>query len=89
MAVQAFTRVSSLQEARQNLMDAIQETGRELAAISMEIEKQTKVSFGGIDFSLAPFPSAQQSLGTAMQQLGVPVLGNHGSLAAAAILPDR
>lgn len=88
MAVQAFTRVSSLQEARQNLMDAIQETGRELAAISMEIEKQTKVSFGGIDFSLAPFPSAQQSLGTAMQQLGVPVLGNHGSLAAAAILAD-
>ena len=44
--------------------------------------------FGGIDYSLAPFPSIELSLGTAMERLGVPQVGLHGSLAAAAILAD-
>jgi uncharacterized protein (UPF0210 family) len=46
------------------------------------------LKFGGIDFSLAPFPSEELSLGTALERLGVPGLGAHGSLAAAAILAD-
>ncbi len=54
----------------------------------MQVEKQSGVRFGGIDFSLAPSPSEELSLGTAMERLGVPVLGAHGSLAAAAILAD-
>jgi uncharacterized protein (UPF0210 family) len=44
--------------------------------------------FGGIDFSLASFPSEAFSLGTAFERLGTPKLGLHGSLAAAAILTD-
>jgi uncharacterized protein (UPF0210 family) len=88
LAVIAFKQASSLDEARQNLVDSIQENGRKLTAISKLVEKRSHVRFGGIDFSLAPFPSPELSLGTAMQNLGVPVLGNHGSLAAAAILAD-
>ena len=44
--------------------------------------------FGGIDFSLAPFPDDAVSLGAAMERLGVSSTGMHGSLAAAAILTD-
>ena len=45
-------------------------------------------AFLGIDFSLAPFPAENQSLGTAFERLGVPAIGLHGSLAAAAILTE-
>ena len=38
----------------------------------------------GIDFSLAPFPEPERSLGTAIEGLGVPALGLAGSVAAAA-----
>jgi uncharacterized protein len=46
------------------------------------------VGFGGIDFSLAPFPSESVSIGAAMERMGVPRVGLHGSLAAAAILTE-
>jgi uncharacterized protein (UPF0210 family) len=88
LAVNAFKQAYTLDEARRNLVDSIQENGRKLTAISKLVEKHTQVRFSGIDFSLAPFPSPELSLGTAMQHLGVPVLGKHGSLAAAAILAD-
>jgi hypothetical protein len=41
-----------------------------------------------VDFSLAPFPAESQSLGAAFERLGVPAIGLHGSLAAAAILTE-
>jgi uncharacterized protein (UPF0210 family) len=44
------------------------------------------IRFGGIDFSLAPFPEDSISIGTAMEKMGVPMVGMHGSLAAAAFL---
>ena len=44
--------------------------------------------FGGIDFSLAPFPDDAHSLGNAVEKMGVPRIGLHGSLAAAAILTE-
>jgi uncharacterized protein (UPF0210 family) len=47
-----------------------------------------KCKFAGIDFSLAPFPSEAQSLGTAFERLGVQKIGLHGSLLAAAILTE-
>jgi hypothetical protein len=59
-----------------------------LTMVAHQVERQTGVIFGGIDFSLAPFPSEELSIGTAMERLGVPALGSHGSLAAAAILAD-
>ena len=44
--------------------------------------------FFGIDFSLAPFPDDAHSLGNAVEKMGVPKIGLHGSLAAAAILTE-
>ena len=45
-------------------------------------------TFLGIDFSLAPFPDDAHSLGNAVEKMGVPKIGLHGSLAAAAILTE-
>lgn len=88
LAVIAFSQAASLDEARNNLVKSMEAHGRTMTNIAYEVEMQSRVKFGGIDFSLAPFPSDERSIGTAMERLGVPGLGVHGSLAAAALLVD-
>jgi len=88
LAVAAFSQAASLEEGRRNLVSAIEGHARNLTDVARLVESQTGVRFGGIDFSLAPFPVEDRSLGTAMELLGLPALGAHGSLAAAAILAD-
>ena len=84
LAVQAFEGAKSIEEARWNLISEIEKHGKRLT----EVAKSFKRKFGGIDFSLAPFPSEAQSLGTAFEKLGVQQIGLHGSLLAAAILAE-
>ena len=84
LAVQAFERATSIEEARESLINEIQRHAKRLT----EVAKSLKCKFGGIDFSLAPFPSEAQSLGTAFEKLGIPKIGLHGSLLAAALLTE-
>jgi len=84
LAVQAFEDAKTIEEARGNLIGEIEKHGKRLT----EVAKSLNYKFGGIDFSLAPFPSKAQSLGTAFEKLGVPRIGLHGSLLAAAILTE-
>jgi uncharacterized protein len=88
LAVNAFSQAASLAEARGDLVSLMEMHARALTNIAGEVERQSRVKFGGIDFSLAPFPSEELSTGTAMERLGVPWLGAQGSLTAAAILAD-
>ena len=39
-------------------------------------------------YSFAPFPDDAHSLGNAVERMGIPKIGMHGSLAAAAILTE-
>ncbi len=86
LAVEAFSGASSIEEARRALVFEIEKHGKELAEVAAREFAETR--FLGIDFSLAPFPAEAQSLGTAFERLGVPAIGLHGSLAAAAILTE-
>ena len=86
LAVNAFTGAASVDVARKALVAEIEKHGKALAQIAAEQLPGTR--FGGIDFSLAPFPNEAQSLGTAFERLGVPAVGLHGSLAAAAIITE-
>jgi uncharacterized protein (UPF0210 family) len=88
LAVMAFSRAASVAQAQADLSSAMQAEAAALESVAARLEDQTGLRFGGIDFSLAPFPQAELSLGTALERLGVPALGLHGSLAAAAILAD-
>jgi uncharacterized protein (UPF0210 family) len=88
LAVQAFSQGASLEGARAALCAAMETHGSTLQHVSERLAAQHGAAFGGIDFSLAPFPSEALSLGKAMECLGVPGVGRHGSLAAAAILAD-
>lgn len=84
LAVGAFENAKTIEEGRGNLVSEIEKHGKKLA----EIAKTLKVRFYGIDFSLAPFPDDAHSLGNAVEKMGIPKIGLHGSLAAAAILTE-
>jgi uncharacterized protein (UPF0210 family) len=84
LAVDAFANAKSLEEGRNSLIRELERHGSRLT----EVAKTLNCRFGGIDFSLAPFPDPAHSLGNAVEKLGVPRIGLHGSLAAAAILTE-
>lgn len=92
LAVAAFAGASSLTAARHNLKQALEVQAARLCFVAGKLQDQfggeSSLRFGGIDYSLAPFPSIELSLGTAMERLGVPRVGLHGSLTAAAILAE-
>ena len=88
LAVEAFTTADSINQAQHALVEAMQDNAAVLERISTVLEEEQGIRFGGIDFSLAPFPEHELSLGTALERLGIPAVGLHGSLAAAAILTE-
>jgi uncharacterized protein (UPF0210 family) len=88
LAVTAFTAAPGLEEGRKALIASIQNHAQALAAIAQDLSRRHGLAFGGIDFSLAPFPQQALSIGAAFERLGVAAAGLHGSLAAAAILAE-
>ncbi len=84
LAVDAFANAKSVNEGRRDLTRAIEKHGRKLAKIAAKLN----CKFYGVDFSLAPFPDDAHSLGNAVEKMGIPKIGLHGSLAAAALLTE-
>jgi hypothetical protein len=88
LAVSAFSNAKTVEEGRQALVDMLEEHARALTRVADFLKYRHMIRFGGMDFSLAPFPEESRSLGAAFERLGVPAVGLHGSLAAAAILTE-
>ena len=88
LAVNAFSQSKSVSEARTRLLDSLHEHSRKLETLCMLLENEFEVIFKGLDFSLAPFPLDECSLGGAIEKLGVQQIGLAGSLAAAAIVAE-
>ena len=88
LAVSAFTGAQSLEYARTELINQIETHARALEAVGEKLARAYQIEFKGLDFTLAPFPEADKSLGNALEQLGLPAIGLSGSLAAAAFLTD-
>ncbi|MCB8927482.1 MAG: DUF711 family protein [Ardenticatenaceae bacterium] len=88
IALQAIQAAKTLAEARQNLVDAIETAVANILPIAQQIAAEHNIPFSGIDFSLAPFPTDDKSLGGALEALGVPRLGGAGSLFAAGFVTE-
>jgi uncharacterized protein (UPF0210 family) len=86
LAVDAFERAKSVREGGEALSAAIEMHGQRMAKIAESVSAESGIGFGGIDFSLAPFPEERESLGTAFERMGVAAVGMQGSLTAAAVL---
>ena len=88
LAVDAFGGATSLAEARARLIRVVQEHATVLQEKCDYLAELYKFEFKGLDFTLAPFPTEGQSIGTALENLGLPAFGFSGSLAASAFLTD-
>jgi uncharacterized protein len=88
LAVDAFTNARTVSDGQWAMASEIEKHAKELASVGDALSQRFSMVFGGIDFSLAPFPSEATSIGAAMERMGVPKAGLHGSLAAAAILTE-
>jgi hypothetical protein len=88
LAVEAFTNVKTIEDGRRRMVAAMEDHARKLVAVADLLKYRYSLHFGGIDYSLAPFPDESKSLGAAFERMGVPKVGLHGSLAAAAILTE-
>lgn len=88
LALDAFRRSRSLEEARGHLVAAIEATAVRLTDSADQLAARFGIPFSGIDFSLAPFPTADKSLGGAMEALGLPFVGAAGSLFAAGFITE-
>lgn len=88
VVLQAFTEAQTLGDARKLALAGLEEHACAMGEIAESISREFDVRFGGFDFSPAPHPSQGRSLGAALAALGIPALGQFGSLTAAAFLAD-
>ncbi|PJH75268.1 MAG: DUF711 domain-containing protein [Anaerolineae bacterium CG_4_9_14_0_8_um_filter_58_9] len=88
LAVQAFAEAKTVDDGRRRLIAAMEAHARKLVAVADLLKYRYSLRFGGIDYSLAPYPEESRSLGAAFERMGVPRVGLHGSLAAAALLAE-
>ncbi len=88
LAVTACQDANAAADARNRLRAAIEQEAAGLVAVAERVADQHGLRFGGLDFSLAPFPTAACSIGAALERIAGGPLGCPGSLAAAALLTD-
>jgi len=88
LALDAFDRARNLDEARANLIRAVESAGEALARVANDLAVRFSFRFVGIDFSLAPFPDAAHSIGAALERLTGAAFGERGTLFAAAFVTD-
>jgi hypothetical protein len=86
LAVEAVSGSRTLAEARARFVQAVEADAERIAGLT---EKAVGgMRFGGIDFSLAPYPEAARSIGTAIEQMSGGRVGAQSTLAAIAFLAD-
>jgi uncharacterized protein len=88
LAVEALSNAANLEDFRQRLTQEIEINAASLVSSAKVLRESFDIRYGGIDFSLAPYPEPARSIGTALEGMGVSMLGKHGSLTAVAILAD-
>ena len=84
LAVDSFADAGTLEEARRNLRTAVEDKARTITEVCGALAQAFDMRFGGIDFSLAPYPETARSIGHAIEQLGVDAFGASSTLFATA-----
>ena len=86
----------ALQSVRGKPFDVVAETVKKTAfqitrmgqIVGMEASKRLGVPFGIVDLSLAPTPAVGDSVARILEEMGLQVVGTHGTTAALALLND-
>lgn len=86
LALDCFKQAKSLNDARQCLVEKVTSNATKLEVVGEKLEKMYGYKFKGLDFTLAPHPDQNASIGSALEALGLPNFGPHGSLFGSAFL---
>lgn len=86
--VKIFESTSSFEEAHESLKVRFNEIYDFLVNICEEVATKNGIEFNGIDFSLAPYPTAEKSIGTAFEKLNFEYFGAPGSLIGVAMIKN-
>ncbi len=88
VALAAIDGATSLDEARARLVAGIESAAAAIVPAAERLAADYGLGFAGLDFSLAPYPTADKSLGAALEALGLPWVGGPGGLFAAAFVTE-
>jgi uncharacterized protein (UPF0210 family) len=78
----------SIKDVQFNLLGKFNEIYDNLTKIGEKIARNFDIEFKGIDFSPAPFPKMEKSIGTAIEKLGIEYFGANGTLTAVALIKN-
>jgi uncharacterized protein (UPF0210 family) len=87
VALAAITGATTLTEAREQLVAGIEAAAAGIVAVAERLAAEHGLRFDGLDFSPAPYPTEDKSLGAALEAVGTQV-GAPGALFAAAFIAD-
>jgi uncharacterized protein (UPF0210 family) len=87
VALEAIRGARTLDEARARLAAGIESAAGAIAPVAGRLAAEYGLRFSGLDFSLAPYPTEDKSLGAALEALGTRT-GAPGGLFAAAFITE-
>jgi len=86
--VNAIEKSNTIKEAQYNLLSRFNQIYDDITKICEKIGRSFNVEFKGIDFSPAPFPEIDKSIGTAIEKLGIEYFGANGTLTGVALIKN-
>ena len=86
--VKAIEEASTIKDAQFNLLSRFNEIYDEITKICEKVGRSFNVEFKGMDYSPAPFPEIDKSIGTAIEKLGIEYFGAHGTLTGVALIKN-
>jgi uncharacterized protein (UPF0210 family) len=87
VALEAIRGATTLDEARTRLVAGIEDAAAAVVPVADRLAAEHRLRFSGLDFSLAPYPTEEKSLGAALEAVGTRV-GAPGGLFAAAFITE-
>ncbi|MCK4285936.1 MAG: DUF711 family protein [Candidatus Lokiarchaeota archaeon] len=86
--INAIEKSNSIKDAQFNLLSRFNQIYDDITKICEKISRSFNVEFKGIDYSPAPFPEIDKSIGTAIEKLGIEYFGAHGTLTGVALIKN-
>ena len=86
--VNAIEEGSTIKDAQFNILSRFNQIYDDITKICEKIGRSFNVEFKGIDYSPAPFPEIDKSIGTAIEKLGIEYFGAHGTLTGVALIKN-
>ncbi|MFW9970038.1 MAG: DUF711 family protein [Candidatus Odinarchaeota archaeon] len=86
--IDVIDKSKSFKDAQLNLLAKFNEVYDNLTKIAEKAARSFDLEFKGIDFSPAPYPTIEKSIGTAIEKLGIDYFGANGTLTAIALIKN-